>query len=842
MGIRIKTMFTGVTTFRTNLCRLLSCASAFAVVFTGDVTLARAQGFSSTFSSLGGQPTLVLVVTFLAVIVFFWAFIAVRKMVRDQYIDKIRIAELETELNEAEAALTAEPNILIIWRGRETVPERILGDMRSTAKVPQSHQQLLNFDGWLVRESVSALEQALQTMRATGTPFNIGVKTKDTELLEADGRAAGGLATLRLRPLAGERRQTMELTYDTRKLGKQVERLSAVLDSAPFAVWLKNDDGEIQWVNQRYLQAVEAVNIDDIRDRRLQLVDPTKIEFDASDDPQATRRGDAHAVIAGQNRALEIHDTRLKQGTAGFAIDMTLLEETQKELKRHIRAHAGTLDKLATAIAIYGPDKRLRFYNSAFCELWNLDSDWLDTNPSDGEVLDKLRADRRLPEQANYRDWKEEQLASYTTIDARESWWHLPDGQALRVVAEQHPFGGVTYLYENVTEKFKLETRYNELIGVQRETLDNLHEGVALFGTNGCLRLYNPSYARFWKLEGKFLNTHPHIDMVIEKCSELYDDNNIWDELKYCVTELSENRQPLQGRLTRPDGMVFDFASVPLPDGNTLLTYVDMTASSGIERALRERNEALEAADRLKTNFLSNVSYELRTPLTNIIGFAEGLSIGIAGELQPKQHEYINHIQSSSGDLLAIIDAILDLTTIDAGAMELQLSEIDVPQLLQDIASEAASRIKRRDLTLNVELAEDATQFVGDDKRVRQILSNLLSNAVGFSAGGATVRMGARRDNNDILLWVADTGKGMDDEFQERAFDRFQSRPVAGGHRGPGLGLAIVKAFVELHGGKVSLLSKVDHGTTVICRFPITSAKAAIQRIEPAPSKRTTAG
>ena len=119
----------------------------------------------------------------------------------------------------------------------------------------------------------------------------------------------------------------------------------------------------------------------------------------------------------------------------------------------------------------------------------------------------------------------------------------------------------------------------------------------------------------------------------------------------------------------------------------------------------------------------------------------------------------------------------LDLTTIDAGAMELKLSEIDVPQLLQDIAGESASQIKRRDLTLNIELAEDATHFVGDDKRVRQILSNLLSNAVGFSASGATVRMGARRDNNDILLWVADTGKGMDDDFQERAFDRFQSRP-----------------------------------------------------------------
>ena len=812
------------------LFRLVTLAPALAAL----IHPAQAQSKLTSAMFAENMHSLVLAVMLLAVVVFIWAFIVVRRMNSEQLESQARIGELETELNEAEAALTAEPHILFIWRGRDEQPEKIVGDMRSTANVPASQADLLNFNGWLVQESASALTQALHTMREAGTPFNIGVKTRSNELLEADGRAAGGLATLRLRPLAGERLQTMELTYDTRKLGKQVERLSAVLDSAPFAVWLKKEDGEIQWVNRHYLRAVEALSIEDLRERNLQIIDDTKVEFSDVEQvgPDKVRKGASHAVINGQNRALEIYDAALTNGTAGFAIDMTLLEETQKELKRHIQAHASTLNKLATAIAIYGPDKNLRFYNSAFCDLWGLDANWLDTHPTDGEVLDKLRAERRLPEQANYRDWKEEQLSAYTTIDERESWWHLPDGQALRVVAEQHPFGGVTYLYENVTEKFKLETKYNELIGVQRETLDNLHEGVALFGTDGCLRLYNPSYARFWKLEEEFLNTHPHVDQIIQKCATLYNDAGMWDELKYGVTELSENRQPMQGRMTRPDNMVFDFASVPLPDGNTLLTYVNVTDSAGIERALRERNEALEAADRLKTNFLSNVSYELRTPLTNIIGFAEGLSLGIAGEMQSKQHEYLHHIQSSSNDLLSIIDAILDLTTIDAGAMELRMSEIDVPSLLQDIAHEAETRINRRDLTLNVELAEDATTFVGDDKRVRQILSNLLSNAIGFSAKGATVRMGARRDGGDILLWVADTGKGMDDELQARAFDRFQSKPIAGGHRGPGLGLAIVKAFVELHGGKVSLLSKVDHGTTVICRFPVKSVKAVAKPAE----------
>jgi signal transduction histidine kinase len=266
--------------------------------------------------------------------------------------------------------------------------------------------------------------------------------------------------------------------------------------------------------------------------------------------------------------------------------------------------------------------------------------------------------------------------------------------------------------------------------------------------------------------------------------------------------------------------MVFDFSAVPLPDGNTLLTYVDMTASSGIERALRERAEALEAADRLKTDFLSNISYELRTPLNSIIGFTEGLSLGIAGPLLPKQDEYLHDIQTSSADLLSIIDAILDLTTIDAGAMELQLEEIDVAELLRETATAVAPRIDKRDLMLEIELAADAERFVGDRRRVRQVLGNLLSNAIGFSDSGASVRMGARRDENVIVLWVSDTGRGIEPEFQKRAFDRFQARPIIGGHRGPGLGLSIVKSFVELHGGEVELISRVHRGTTVVCRFP----------------------
>jgi signal transduction histidine kinase len=799
--------------FGTGLC------AAFALPWRPSALLEQAWSFVKDLNLELSQDYFVLLSFLTALAVFIWTIDIIRRHGRDHALARRRIAELEGELNEAEAALKAEPHLLFIWRGREREPDRILGDMRDAARVPSARQAILNFPSWLESESAASISAAIETLQASGASFNIGIRTKQGELLEADGRAAGRLATLRLRPLSGERRHITELAYDVRKLSLQVERLSSILDGAPFPIWLKDQAGQLIWVNRAYLTAVEIGDIDQVIAGDVQVADIAGLEFE-KDDASGTRRARAHAVIEGTKRALDIYEAPLPGGSANFAVDVTALEESQKELKRHIRAHANTLDNIATAIAIFGSDQRLRFFNTAYADLWELDPAWLETNPTDGEILDLLRARRKIPEQANYRDWKARQLNAYTTLETRESWWHLPDGQSLHVICEQHPFGGVTYLYENVTEKIRLESQYNELIGVQRETLDNLHEGVALFGTDGRLRLYNPTFARLWQLPASFLDEHPHIDSVIRRSQALYD-SPMWDDLKFAVTSFDLNRQPLKERIDRPDGIVLQATSVPLPDGNTLLTYMDVTDTTRIENALRERAEALEAADRLKTNFLSNVSYELRTPLTNIIGFAQGLTMGIAGELQPKQQEYLRHIQDSSNDLLEIIDAILDLTTIDAGAMELKLKAFPVAETLEAAARSMAEAIAKRDLTLKIEIAEDVSELIADEKRVRQVLVNLLSNAIGFSSPGGEVQMGARRDGDIMVLWVSDNGKGIEPEFQKQAFERFQSRPTGGGHRGPGLGLAIVKSFVELHGGQVSLLSKVNKGTTVICRFPI---------------------
>ena len=308
---------------------------------------------------------------------------------------------------------------------------------------------------------------------------------------------------------------------------------------------------------------------------------------------------------------------------------------------------------------------------------------------------------------------------------------------------------------------------------------------------------------------------------MIRRCRKLLEDDEYWDEVKMAVTSLGTDHSAVTKRIECADGTVFAFASVPLPDGATLLTYSDITDSSRIERALRERAEALEAADQLKSEFISNVSYELRTPLTNIIGFADGLTMGLAGDLNRKQTEYVGDILTSSHVLLRVIDAILDLATIDAGAMELKLAEVDLTQTLTAAASLMHDRIAERDVALHMDMPADALKVIADENRLSQVLFNLLSNAVGFSPSGGKIEMGCAPDGDSVRFWVTDMGKGIDPEFRDKIFERFQSRPSGAGHRGPGLGLSLVKSFVELHGGRVDIESTPNEGTTVVCRIPV---------------------
>jgi PAS domain-containing protein len=252
--------------------------------------------------------------------------------------------------------------------------------------------------------------------------------------------------------------------------------------------------------------------------------------------------------------------------------------------------------------------------------LWGLDLVLLESCPDNSELLDRLRSAGKLPEQLNWKSWKEAALSVYRSLDTKTDLWHLPNGQTLRVIATAHPQGGATWVFENLTEQVDLQTRYNMLVKVQGETIDHLSEGVAVFGADGRIRLSNPAFRALWGITADEAEAGTHIKAIEAACLPSYEKPDGWRAFSKFITSFDDERPSKEGTLELLSGLVLDFAIIPLPDAQTMLTFVNMTDSVRAERALKEKNEALLKADELKNDFVQHVSYELRSPLTNIIG------------------------------------------------------------------------------------------------------------------------------------------------------------------------------------------------------------------------------
>ena len=729
------------------------------------------------------------------------------------------IVALQAETDRLKSLLLSESQILVTWAAASEEPE-VLGDIAMVAPggVPE---RVLAFGTWLEPVTAHRMEQAVDALRRDGRGFVMTLTTRAGRPMEAEGRAIAGRAVLRLRDVSGIEQELLDLAARHDQLLSDIETMRALLDSLPAPVWARDSAGELVFVNSAYADAVDAGDPAEAVARRLELLDQSaRAELGRTRAAGETYTGRLPAIAAGGRRIFEVVDVPSAAGSSGIAIDRTEVETMRAELTRMVEAHRRVLDQLATGVAVFNVDRKLTFYNAAFRVLFELDAGFLDQTPSDAAVLDTLRSKRKLPEEYDFRQWRQHLYEAYRTVEPKEHMWHLPDGRALRVVTTPNPEGGVTYLYDEVTERLDMHRRYDALIKVQSETLDHLSEAVAVFGSDGRVRLHNPAFQRMWKLSHDALEQHPHAEAVTAWCQALHDDNTVWRSLRASVTAI-DNRESLVARIERRDGAMIDLATMPLPDGATLVTFQDRTDTVNVERALRERNEALEAADSIKIDFVHHVSYELRSPLTNIIGFANLLGDPAFGTLTHKQDEYLGYITASTNALLALINNILDLATIDAGAMTLNLGDVDIRNSMEAAAEGVQDRLVKNRISLDIRAPANIGSFVADERRLRQILFNLLSNAVGFSPEGETVTLVAERHPDAVYFRVTDRGPGIPPEVMDKVFDWFETESMGSQHRGPGLGLSLVRSFVELHGGTVTIDSASGQGTTVTCAFPV---------------------
>ena len=618
-----------------------------------------------------------------------------------------------------------------------------------------------------------------------------------------EGRTSGALAWIRLSTAAGEGLPS-------------AARFAAFLDALPEPAWIVGTGGRLAWANRAFLSAAGAASVEDAAHRdRAWDAGAEALAAEAAGLGQH-RAGLRWAQVDGRRRAFMVAAEPLEGGGAGaVALDVTEAEETRETLKRHVAAHDDTLNRLADAVAIFGPDKTLAFHNTAFAELFGLEPAWLAEAPSHSEVLDRLRQRRRLPETADYAGWKARELGFYEALDGTpDEMWTLPDGRTLRVIRQPHPFGGLQLLYSDITGELRLRAQYNALVQVQQATLDKLNDAVAVFGSDGRMRLHNEAFERFWGIEPAALQAAGDFDRVAELCTPLVHDRQFWRDLKARIGDPDpQGRAPVAGEIRLSDRREVAYQTRPLPDGATLLAFSDITATRGLEQALAERSAALAETDRLKRDFVGNVSYELRTPLTTIIGYSELLEQ--AEGLPERSKSHVGAVRSAAAQLARSIDDVLDMAQIDAGEMGLNLGDVEVNELMKAAAARAARAAEDGGVLLSVTEAETG-MIRADERRLAQALDHLVANAVRSTPRGGSVTLSARRALGEVQVQVADTGRGIPFHVQAHIFDRFIGRDRGG----PGLGLALVKALVELHGGWVALESEPGAGAVFTCHLP----------------------
>ncbi|KAB0682892.1 sensor histidine kinase [Aureimonas leprariae] len=730
---------------------------------------------------------------------------------------------------ERSAALLAGDDQRVVVYSAGALPS-VQGMLPFASGAPADPRRFLDFESWLPAETARRLDAAVGQLKDRAETFRMILGVPNGSPVEACGRAIGADAVVRFSALGGLREELALLRADHARGQATIGTMQALCDDLPMPVWLRDGERRLSWVNRAYAASVDA---DDAA-----AAIASQAEFLGEQDRSAVAAAVAEkgaaserlsTVVDADRRNFHVVEAAGPAGSAGVAIDVSETEAVRMELRQTIRSHSETLDQLTTAIAKFDDKTQLVYHNAAFGKLFGLSAVYLDARPDQVSMMDHLRSKGVLPEDRPLRELKNEILAAYRATEPTETLWHLSDGRTLRVFAAPAPQGGATWIFEDLTEKLELESRLNVLVRLQGETLDYLNEAVSVFGPDGRLRLSNPSFAELWGLSDEFVQAKPHIkaigkavDVTILPPEDGSDSPGIdWGGFIRAVTAFAEGERRNQtGEFRLSDGRVQSYGIVPLPNGQTMLTFSDITDARAAERMLRERNDALEMADRVKTDFVKHVNYELRSPLTNIIGFSALLRASETGPLTERQAEYLDYISTSTAALMTIVNDILDLASIDAGTMDLEISEVEIAKVAEKAMEGLADRLRENDLTVAVDVARAGRSFFADEHRVVQVLFNLLSNAANFAPAGTAIDLTAERDGSDLVFAVRDRGPGIAPGQLDRIFERFEADPVGGRHSGAGLGLSIVKSFVELHRGTVEVRSNREDGTTVVCRLP----------------------
>lgn len=734
------------------------------------------------------------------------------------------------------AMIASAPALAMVVRpdGRVSMPDR-LADWFGLSPPPRDLSDLSRSDSGLAANDFAALAVDIDAAQRSARPFERAVRvTGSSRTLMITGQRAArevmapGGVVLWVFDASDSQAEIARLGAEAARFRDAFDALTGLIEAAPLPMWYRGPDLRLMMVNSAYVDAVDGRDNEDVIARGVELVEETGgrgpiASAVAARDGKRPQSQAVPATIKGERRMLRVVDVPLPTGgVAGFAIDVEDLEQARSGIKRFGEAQRALLDRLSAGVVQFAADRTLAFCNQPFRRLFAMRNEWLVDRPEFDRVLERMREANRLPEVRDFPGWKAERREWFAAADSQiEENWLLPGGVHLRVVAQPLPDGGLLLIFEDRTEQIQLASARDTLLRVRTATFDNLFEALGVFAADGRLQLWNNRFRLTLGLEEEFLASHPRVDALAKAAAPKLASAGKAVLISELVRSATVERLQRGGNLAFADGRHFEFAAVPLPDGNALFTMLDITDSHKIELALRDRNEALEAADRVKTNFVANMSYELRTPLTSISGFAEMLKGGYAGALPDTAIEYVSAIMESVERLGGLVDDVLDLTQNDGVSAPSDTAQVDVAVLGRSVGAKLAALIDARKLDFAIEIAPSAGVVEGDERRLAQVIENLLRHAISGTPEGGRVLLHADGTATSARIVVSDNGRGMSEKAIARAFDRFAEPGLTrSGERALGLGLPLAKQFVEAHGGTIALVSERGQGTLITVNLP----------------------
>jgi signal transduction histidine kinase len=752
-----------------------------------------------------------------------------------------RARALKASLKRMSTLLDVAPAVPLLVRvdGRIEGPDK-LARLLGLPAMPQYLSELAakpgdTKSGGLTQEQLDQFWANVQATQKSAAPFRMALNPPGSQRsLALYGTLAdpqvspGGAALVWVFDFTESHAEMARLRAAATRATGDFAALVGLIEAAPMPMWFRGADLSLQLVNQAYVDAVGASSAAEVVQGQVELLEPengrtpAQIARDTLRSQNKSERSVA-ATIHGARRTLRVSDLPLgKEGVAGYAIDIEEQQQVAREFRAFRDAQRALLDQLSVGVAQFDAEEQLVFANRPFRRLFSLTEEAIEARTPFARFLAEARERGRTPEVRDFPEWRRERAGWFEASATLEEPWPLPGGTHLRIVAQPLPDGGLVLIAEDRTEQLALSAVRDTLLRTRTAMLDSLFEALAIFAPDGSVQLWNRSFAGTWGLTPELLDAHPSADELLDAIGR----NLVRPEeaglIGAAVRAATLDRREKGGQVDLADGRSLRFAGIPLPDGNGLLTVLDITASQKAEQALRERAEALDEANAVKARFLANMSYEFRTPLTTIGGYAELLKSGVASD--PAQAgEYVDAILTAVERLTEQVENVLDLSQSEAGLLPIRKERLDLLEFLTTLVREREAAIIAAGLSLDLK-GRRGRIIEGDPRQLGRAFGNLLDNAIAGTPDGGRIVIEIRKAPAGAAwgmeVSIADNGRGMTSAELARALGGLKPGSEGAPERRTGLGIPLARQLIEAHEGTLEIVSRKGAGTAATIRLP----------------------